>query len=91
MVSANSIPTSFILNTDRFHAVGTQTTLTFPMMLDREEMIAAMCHAYYSEGQWEKKGEEGEEEEEDGAANKDGNSSTLRRRLFGQPERLVCS
>jgi hypothetical protein len=65
-----------------FHTAGTQTTLTFPMALDLEEMLAAMCH-----GQWKKQGDEGEEEES--ASDKDCNSSTLRRKLFGQPERLV--
>ena len=46
-------------------------------------MLAAMCHAY----QWEMGAEQGEEGE--ATADKDGNSSTLRRKLFGQPERQV--
>lgn len=55
------------------------------MTLDLEEMLSAMCHAHYGDGsKWKR--EEGEEGE---GADKDGNSSTLRRKLFGQPERLV--
>ena len=88
-----------------FFLVGTQTTLTFPGNLDLEKMLSIMCRIHQHGGVYGGVASAENEEERGrggggggiggvgGSCESEGvdycNTSTLRRKLFGQPERQV--
>ena len=85
-------------NTCSSHAVGTQTTLTFPATFDLEKLLLAACHAHCGDccgrgGGGEDGGAAAAAAVVMAATGREtidaGNASTLRRKLFGQPERMV--
>ncbi len=61
------------------HTAGTQTMLTFPITFDLEKLVMAAYHGKATPTECLEEGE-----------GRDVGNCSLRRKLFGQPERQVC-
>ena len=65
------------------HAVSTQTVLTFPIDCDLSKLLGAAAYCYHHQQQQPHSNEQQQQQQAKG----DQANSSLRRKLFGQPER----